>query len=174
VEDWDVEVPPTPERRAEFMIRGYKRAADELVESAVADPAIKPVLVYPIIYCYRQFIELSLKNQLSKFGSTAALSSNRIMRSHDLKKLLSNYLKLDSDRVTNALTQREVGYLIGLIKDLHKIDPQSFTFRYPDGRDNLSEFMSTNKVDLLNIREVMGAIATLLIFSEEEFERIFT
>jgi hypothetical protein len=173
VEDWNVEVPSTPDSRAKFMIRGYKHAADELVERALDDPSIEPVLVYPIIYCYRQFIELSLKSQLSRFSNPSNLVSSRLMKSHDLKKLLAQYLKLDKDKVSNALNELDMLYCIRCIKEIHRIDPRSFTFRYPDGQDNKSEFMSTNKIDLANVKDVMLGIWNLLEFAEGELETIF-
>src|SRR5436305_1442713 len=41
-----------------FMTNGYKDAADMLVQEALADPLSRYDLIYPIIYCYRQYIEL--------------------------------------------------------------------------------------------------------------------
>ncbi len=96
------------------------------------------------------------------------------MKSHDLKKLLAQYLKLDKDKVTNALTLGDMLYFIGRIKEFHRIDPQSFTFRYPDSQENKSEFMSTNKIDLVNIRDVMDGIANLLAVADDELGAIFS
>ena len=174
VEDWDVEIPRTPEGRAEYMIYGYKRAADELVQIAIDKPEIKPALVYPIMYCYRQFIELSLKVQLRKFSSAAGLSSEKFMKSHDLRKLLRQYLKLDKDKSSNALTQTDMYVFIGCIKEFDRIDPRSFVFRYPDGQNGEANFMSTNKIDLENIRDVMHGLGNLLMVADDELDNMLT
>jgi hypothetical protein len=170
VENWAVEIPATPEGRAEFMIIGYKRAADELVEKALSDPALELVLVYPIVYCYRQFIELFFKYHLRKFGDRAGLSSKKLLKTHDLRDLLRKFLMLDKDKITNAFTQSDMCYFMRLILEFHKIDPKSFVFRFPDGEEGRSEFMSTKRIDLENLKDVMAGIATLFISADGELD----
>ena len=43
---------------------GYKNAGDVLVERVVEDRGEADALVYPIVFCYRQYLELTLKGVL--------------------------------------------------------------------------------------------------------------
>jgi hypothetical protein len=61
--EWDgnAHIANHPTTRLVLMLGGYKRAADLLVQHATADRADRDTLVFPIIFNYRQFLELSLK-----------------------------------------------------------------------------------------------------------------
>ncbi len=48
--------------RLEYMIEGYKHGADLMVERALEDRVALDVLIFPIIFCYRHYIELSLSS----------------------------------------------------------------------------------------------------------------
>ena len=52
-------IEPHGHGRMVMMMTGYKRAADLMVERSVTDDVDRASLVYPIIFNYRQFIELS-------------------------------------------------------------------------------------------------------------------
>ena len=51
--------------RLVMMMTGYKEAADHLVQKTVDEPYQRNSLVYPILFNYRQFVELNLKLQNS-------------------------------------------------------------------------------------------------------------
>jgi len=69
--------------RLVLMIGGYKKAADLMVERTVNDWRERDFLVYPIIFNYRHFLELSLKYQLATYGPRVGVEPN--WESHDLK-----------------------------------------------------------------------------------------
>lgn len=54
--------------RLVLMMSGYKEAADLMVERSTNDRALRDMLVFPIIFNFRQFLELSLKYQLAVYG----------------------------------------------------------------------------------------------------------
>jgi hypothetical protein len=51
--------------RLALMTAGYKHAGDALVERALELRAERDFLVYPIIFCYRHYLELALKNSFT-------------------------------------------------------------------------------------------------------------
>ena len=67
--------------RLVLMKDGYKTAADLMVEAAASDRLSRDTLVFPIIFNYRQFLELSLKYQLATFGPEVGIKPN--WKSHD-------------------------------------------------------------------------------------------
>lgn len=78
-----------PHSRMVLMLTGYKRAADSLVKQAAEDTADRDTLVFPIIFNYRQFLELSLKYLISTYGRSVGVDA--IWNSHDLSKLWSQF-----------------------------------------------------------------------------------
>jgi hypothetical protein len=78
--------------RLVFMTDGYKVAADILVEEAIADRISRYDLIYPILFCYRQFIELSLKGLIESYGARVGVRAPGNI--HDLKKLLKSFRRV--------------------------------------------------------------------------------
>jgi len=78
-------IEPHGHGRLVMMMTGYKRAADLMVERAIADDVDRSSLVYPIIFNYRQFIELSLKYLIATYGHTVGVDA--IWNTHDLSDL---------------------------------------------------------------------------------------
>lgn len=50
--------------RLVLMKEGYKSAADLMVQAAASDRQTRDILVFPIIFNYRQFLELTLKSHI--------------------------------------------------------------------------------------------------------------
>jgi hypothetical protein len=83
--------------RRVVMAGGYKKAADHLVadhlvKEAMRNRAMRDFLVYPAIFCYRHYIELSLKNLLHDYGTMFGVPSN--WQSHNLTVPWQEFEKL--------------------------------------------------------------------------------
>src|SRR6266567_2236337 len=78
--------------RLHIMTDGYKRAADLLVHEAIREPNKRDFLVYPIIFCYRHYLELELKSMLAMYGPSVGIEAN--WSSHNLEKLWREFAKL--------------------------------------------------------------------------------
>ena len=144
-----------PDSRLVLMMTGYKKAGDVLVREAMDDRAVRDVLVFPIIFNYRQFIELSLKYILSAYGPSVGIAA--IWDSHSLAKLWAEVLKVfegygarDGDG-----TEQAVGELIA---EFDKVDPRSFAYRYPvDTRGHPTD-IAFEQVDLSALADVIGGL----------------
>ena len=110
-----------------LMTDGYKAAADLMVEKARDDRPTRDILVFPIIFNYRQFLELSLKYQLANFGPAVGIKEN--WKSHDLAKLWSEFLAMLECYGTEDPAVGEI------ILEFSKVDPESYSFRYPVDRN---------------------------------------
>lgn len=118
--------------RMQGMISGYKMAADHLVRDASEDGWVRDQLVYPIIFCYRQFLELSLKQLVADHGEIVGVEPN--WKSHDLAFFWQKFLTMlkafgteDPDDADPAVRK--------IVLEFAKIDPESFSFRYPVDND---------------------------------------
>ena len=78
--------------RLVLMTDGYKRAADIAVAHCAEHPVDRDFLVYPIIFNYRQFIELSLKYQLATHGRPVEIEAN--WNTHKLEDLWQGFEKM--------------------------------------------------------------------------------
>jgi len=88
-------------------------------------------LVNPVIFLYRHFVELKLKEiilELDSLGSTE-VSETTFMK-HDLMNLWA-YLKNHLDCIRAPIHNRQIiPSLDSLLSELHKMDPDSYHFRY--------------------------------------------
>ena len=81
-----------PRTRLILMTEGYKKAADLMVKHAASELSDRDFLAFPIIFNYRQFLELSLKYLLSTYGDHVGVNEN--WRSHNLVFLWSEVEKI--------------------------------------------------------------------------------
>lgn len=135
-----------------IMADGYKTASDILVQH-LAQRGRDDALVYPILFGYRQYLELRIK-ALVVIVNRCEYVEETYKRIHDLQGLWNSIrsrlwenLQVD-DRVPFQIVESVIG-------EFQALDPKSDGFRFPS---DITQF----NVDLLNMREVMGRVATFL------------
>ncbi|MGJ5175522.1 hypothetical protein ACQR16_03535 [Bradyrhizobium oligotrophicum] len=148
-------IDPHGHGRLVMMMAGYKRAADLMVERAIADDVDQSSLVYPIIFNYRQFIELSLKYLISTYGHTVGVDA--IWNTHDLGDLwkalmavLTGYGHRDVDGTDPTVAQ--------IVAEFAKVDPKSFSYRYPVDIKGRPIPIAHSELDLAALADVMNAL----------------
>jgi len=156
------EIAQHPFDRTVLMTKGYKEAADVLVARVLADQGgttsdgrSSYLLVYPILFCYRHFLELSLKYVISKYGHLAGVLPNA--NDHDLNQLWQKFrqvLESFGDSDDTALTAVE-----DVVAEFAKIDPGSFTFRYPKSRRGDAIVINKESIDLANLCTTMNRVS---------------
>ncbi|MDH4120348.1 MAG: hypothetical protein OEV94_01395 [Deltaproteobacteria bacterium] len=113
--------------RFERMIQGYKEAADLMVDKSVSEHHMRDSLVFPIIFNYRHFLELWLKYLLAEYGPIVGIEAN--WKSHCLGTLWKEFMKVLE---LNKFDLTESDHVVKEnILEFAKIDPNSFSFRYP-------------------------------------------
>src|SRR4051794_32222979 len=78
--------------RLVLMTDGYKQAGDLMVARTMEDRSTRDFLVFPILFNYRHFLELSLKYLLATFGPTVSIEPN--WKDHDLGILWQSFLEM--------------------------------------------------------------------------------
>ena len=152
------------DERLYHLTEGYKLAADLLVEQTELEVWSRKKLVYPIVFCYRHFLELTLKAMLAEYGSLGNLP--RKNRSHhkledlwkDFRTLLRNLNSDHPEMGTDAVEH--------CIAEFAKIDPFSETFRYPSSRKGQPFDISHESIDLLQLRDTVQAIENYFMGSD--------
>ena len=154
------EIPNSAEGRDAMILRAYKIAANSLFEKGRDDPAKWGLLIYPMMFCYRHFLELALKRQIRNYAENLGIKPGTIHRTRDLKKLLVTYVKMCKD--TTPGDSYDLAFVIRAIKDFIEIDPHSCVFRYSSDRSGNPYPFSPNEIDVDNLRDKMEGIATFL------------
>lgn len=142
--------------RLHHLTEGYKLAADLLVEQTEAEAWRRRKLVYPVLFCYRHFLELKLKAMLEQYGSIGNVAPN--WSHHRLEDLWRDFRTLLRNLDADHPEERGTDAVEQCIAEFAKIDPFSETFRYPSDRKG-QPFETDHKiVDLWQLRDTMQAI----------------
>jgi len=141
--------------RLVLMTDGYKQAADLMVKHATENPSTRDFLVFPILFNYRHFLELSLKYHLATFGRTVDIMPN--WASHDLEELFFSFWELLERFGTSD--PDEADPIVGeVILEFAKIDPGSYSNRYPVDRKGNPIPIGQSALDLENLADVIKAV----------------
>lgn len=139
---------------------GYKDAADALVVS-LAERGRNDALVFPIVFCYRQYLELQVK-AITVLVDAFEDTDEEFKRTHDLKKLwLSLRPRLESE--IDAQDQKAFAAVEDCVLQFHDFDPTGMTFRYP-------EPAKMHQLDLGNLKAVMSRVSTFLEALADQWE----
>jgi len=142
--------------RMAIMACGYKEGADVLVQAALDEGNKRDFLVYPIVFGYRQYLELTLKWMLWTYGTAVGVEAN--WKSHHLNTLWKEFEKVRSltgadedDYGTNSVVAE-------CVREFSEIDERSFNFRYSMNTDGTPIALTRDRVDLARLRDVMEGI----------------
>lgn len=138
------------------MITGYKSAADLMVAHVEKNSRERDILVCPIIFCYRHYLELSIKDMLSVYGSHVGISENWKTHSltvlwHEYEEMLRRFGTTDPD---------EADPIVGeVVAEFAKIDPKSDAYRYPIDNKGNALPLSVTELHLPTLMDVMSAVS---------------
>ncbi|MCP5003264.1 MAG: hypothetical protein GY941_04830 [Planctomycetes bacterium] len=142
-------------------IMGYKNSADLLIENAInsKDISIIDTNVFPILFLYRQFIELSLKQAIIVLTDGNESKAKTISGlSHDLRKAWEKYSKI-MNKSMNEKELKELEVVGKYIQEFHQIDKGSFNFRYPITKKLDLVFGSEKRINLRHLKSIMEKIS---------------
>ncbi len=149
--------PPLPytNYRQIIYISGYFEGARKLANDVKNDEN----LIYPVVFLYRQYIELVLKN-----------INNQLKRPISLKGQKAHDIKYIFDSIYNQIIQlwnfeqQELDHMRNVIEEFANIDPNSSNFRYYEKRGDKGYEKTINHKATVNVSR--------LIKSMDEFNEI--
>ncbi len=150
---------PTRYRWTEYAI-GHKDAADLLAEHAERNQRSNiDGLVYPIMFLYRQYLELHLKDLARELKILRNLPESA--KNHDInslwKQVIADLKLVHPDHLGDEY--EEISRLVG---EISSVDPGSMAFRYPDDKGGKPYLQNINPINVRHVREVIGKIAAVL------------
>ncbi|MDH2363774.1 hypothetical protein [Priestia megaterium] len=158
---------------------GYKGAADELAEKSASSHSnlTKDSLVYPVIFLYRHYLELRLKQMYLRFTDnpdTKNLNHNLLITWEKTKPIIEKAnLGVEKEELRKTLQATE-----NYIKQFGKKDLDSYVYRYPFAKskkkqeDLKSYFDGEVRIDLLHLKERMNELENLFFGTIAQLEYI--
>ncbi|MGE4425805.1 MAG: hypothetical protein AB7G37_05050 [Solirubrobacteraceae bacterium] len=146
---------------------GFKEAADALVARIGERDRSHEFLVYPIVFCYRHYLELSLKNCLRtaqryfELGDDSAIK--KVLGWHSLVEIWKQLRPLLEFRWPDKPGDPDaVEHVLGQFDD---VDERSDAFRYPinkNGEPSLGGTLREHGIDVRNVHDVVTRVGAFL------------
>lgn len=143
-------------------IGGYKDAADQLIENNFKYPNVD-ILMFPILFLYRQYLELVMKNIIIRHYEKNAEIAQAIIKNtkHNLLSVWEQVkLILHED-----LTQEQKETIENILISFHKYDSGSTNFRYYFDMKLESTLPEKFSVNLIELQNAMERIDDILYFT---------
>jgi hypothetical protein len=150
----------------ELYIGGYKKAGEILVDYINNKHCDQDFLVFPIVFVYRQYLELRLKKLIIDCGRLFDEQQD-FPKVHELDKLW-----VDCKRLLRKLKPKpELKYLEAVdesIKQFCELDSRSEAFRYPvNTKGDKSLPADLKYINVRNLAEVMDKLSNFLDTGED-------
>ena len=140
-------------------ILGYQQAAEALINLSLEDRTKKDVLIYPIIFIYRQYVELRLKECIGTLNFCIH-GKREFPNHHYLDKLWEAFKDLYKE-AGESITDNDFKNMDRLILEFYSKDPTSMVFRYPSDKKGKT-FLAKTEIDIRNFSEVMVKVSAFL------------
>ncbi len=128
-------------------------------------------LIFPILYCYRHFIELSLKFFICQINNILDNENQKekILNNHNISKLIKHFKDLYSEMYNNEYTgikedevEKEIEtkyeFLTNICIEFENIDKSSFAVRYITDKKGKAYFDEAISIDIEKLTEKMQEI----------------
>lgn len=136
---------------------GYRGAADALFEVTAADRKKNDSLVYPIVFLYRQYLELSFKGML-RDAARAVGHEVQIIHTHNLREVWDALRPLLKKALQVDPSDDELQVVTNCVEQFAKSDPASETFRYPERTDGFAANHAHTHINLRQLRKEMANV----------------
>jgi hypothetical protein len=146
-------------------VKAYTESAEYLYECmSKEDGKLNDLLFIPMCYLYRNAIELAMKEILFEECSFSFQETVRLMNNKK-HSILGLWNSIKSDIIKHAHAPEDdstLTYVEKYINQLHNIDGQAVKFRYPTDKHMNLHFKKSKKLDIENIVNYFGELATFL------------
>ena len=144
------------------LTRGYKCAGDILIQTALEDAAQRHNLVFPILFCYRHYIEIALKDIIDQYAPIER------KKNHDLRELWVQFTRIAETYGNDMAGAASV--VAACVEELASVDAGSFTFRYALSQRGTLPALPSDELDLVNLHGVMNGIENFLECADLDFD----
>lgn len=139
-----------------------------LVANFLGEPRDHDNLIYPILYCYRHYIEIALKEIVKDHGQWVGITLSE--KDHNLLALWKVFLRIGAAYHNDPSDEAAVA-VSDCINEFAQVDPGSFAFRYArDKRSDALIPLRFGTIDLVNVLDVMNGIQNFFECADLDFD----
>jgi hypothetical protein len=139
---------------------GYKRAADLLVQHVADTQSNQDYLIYPIVFLYRQALEIALKHLLYK-GSLLLDRDSGIPKQHRLVPVWQQCRAI-IEEVWPEGPRDELDSVGEILHQFDYRDPVSTVFRYPVDTSGRASLPVNERINIRNFSQVANRVFSLV------------
>jgi hypothetical protein len=143
-----------------YYISGFKLAGETIFESITEKRHEVDTLVYPLVFNYRQYIELSLKDIIMLCRGFLDIEEKEPF-GHEFSKLWPKCRQL-LERCYPKEPRDEINIIEKHLERFTQVDPRSTAFRYGSVDDKTEEFLDIERLNVRNLHEVVSRIGGFL------------
>ncbi|MHB8086008.1 MAG: hypothetical protein ACYDHZ_09285 [Dehalococcoidia bacterium] len=140
---------------------GYRKAGDAMVEYIIDNDMDQDLLVYPIAFLYRQYLELRIK-ELWRVSSKVLGRKATAFRGHDLMMLWSRVRPNVEQAWPESKIISDLEAIEEKLGELCAVDRFSESFRYPEDRRGAPSLARMRYINLAQLQKVIQAISNVL------------
>jgi hypothetical protein len=155
-----------------LMMRGYFRAGHVLVDKCCENPNEKYAMIYPILFCYRHALEMTMQWIISTYGDRYGVSLPT-KKDHQLDplwkccKAIFTHPDIKSSAAVVSRVER-------VMKQFHRLDTRAEAFRYSVKKDGTLIRLPNIPFDLVNLREVMRRLENFFRAVDRDLNLLFS
>ena len=138
----------------------YKDAADVIIDAAIAGAKSVDNLIYPAVFLYRHYLELTLKDIILRLRYIVE-GGDGYPRTHNMNKLWPEAKRLIKKNF-NSEAPIELKILDSCFKEFNEHDRNSVAFRYPNDKSESQNLNAISHINVQNFKETMQRISNLL------------
>ena len=143
-------------------IEGYKRAAEILIAHVGEERRDQDYLVYPIVFMYRQHLELQLKSIILHARKLLQKPEEGHPTHHKLNCLWSLAKGLTREVWADHGDPPEFAVADHFIEQFSIVDPGSMAFRYPDQTDGTPSLPGIKHINLGHLQQCTNLLIPFL------------
>lgn len=163
----------------------YKRSFDILLQDTVRTGNHVDHIAYPLLFLARHCMELGFKTNIRYFFKYSEIDDYIKAGTHDLEKLF-NAFKLHVQKTFENLKRKynievekadkksfsELCDEVGKLNDVfHQLDKNSDAFRYPISKEQNPSFNNGERINILDVNELLEKSMTLFIHTADVFAK---
>ena len=138
----------------------YLESVEALAKTTADGEATLDLAILPIVYLYRQCLELTFKSLIDAPRQVDQTGSG-YPKHHNLKHLWS-VIKVLAEQHYGADCPAELDNIQPCVDEFDTHDPESAAFRYPTAKDGAANLTNITHINLGNLYETMERISSLL------------
>ncbi len=154
--------------KSQFYNEGYKAAARELTidyDKRLVNE--KDTLVFPIVFLYRQYIELTLKDLIFELDNKLGCTRNdKILAQHKLLPLwdaaikqYDSFIKTENITLKFTLTSNKERIIV---TQFNQMDEDSFSFRYASDKKGNETLEGVEYISVNNFKNKIELVVTYI------------